>query len=167
MSKYLFLGLFFISSTILQCPAQTLEDARKDLNKLLEQRSSLFQEWKRNNEERNAFFGGQSKNDLKQVIATQQRIIEMDNRIMDAIDRLNIVKNSSVIEKKDSLSNQTFRFNSEQMRLQNIIKQRESRIAVLKEDIRYHEKTENTLKGAFVISLAALIGLGLWIWSKR
>ncbi|POY35190.1 hypothetical protein C3K47_16555 [Solitalea longa] len=167
MTRTILIVFILFFSGIVQSFAQSLDQARKELNTLLVQRSSLFQEWKRNVQERNAFFGGQSKSDLKQVIATQQKIIELDNRIMDAIDKLNLAKTSSVIEKRDSLSSQTFRFNNDQTRLQNIIKRKDDRIQILKEDIRYHEKVENTLKGAFVLSMAILIALGLWIWSKR
>ncbi|UKJ08954.1 hypothetical protein [Solitalea lacus] len=146
---------------------QTLEHAQENLNTLIEERSSLFQEWKRNSEERNAFFGGQSKSDLKQVIATQQKIIEVDNRIMDAIEKLNMARNTRVTEKKDSLSAQTFRFDSEQQRLGNLIKQKESKIKVLNDEVKYHERNGLILKIAFVVSLAGLIGLGLLLWSKR
>ncbi|AFD05811.1 hypothetical protein [Solitalea canadensis] len=157
----------FLLLTTFTVFSQTVEQAQENLNTLIEQRSILFQEWKKNKDERNAFFGGQSKNDLRQIIETQQRIIEMDNKVMDAIERLNMARSSSIVQKRDSLSGQTFRFNSEQERMKNLITQKENKIKSLNSEIAYHERTENIYKIAFLLSLTALVGIIIFFWYKR
>lgn len=160
----LFAFLFSITFSVF---SQTVEQAQENLNTVIEQRNTLFLEWKKNKDERNAFFGGQSKNDLRQIIETQQKIIEMDNKVMDAIERLNMARNSTIVEKRDSLSGQTFRFNSEQERMKNLITQKENKIKSLTSEIAYHERTENIYKFSFVLSLTALIGLVIFFWYRK
>lgn len=157
----------FLSTITFSVFSQTVEQAQENLNTLIEQRSTLFLEWKKNKDERNAFFGGQSKNDLRQIIETQQKIIEMDNKVMDAIERLNVARNSSIVEKRDSLSGQTFRFNSELERLKNLVAQKENKVRTLTNEIAYHERTENLYKFSFLLSLTALIGIVIFFWYRK
>lgn len=58
------------------------------LNLLIRQRSKLFREWEADKQERNAFFGGQSKNDLRNIIETLEHILGKDNDILAELNRL-------------------------------------------------------------------------------
>ena len=81
--------------------------ARPDsvLNLLVGQREDLYKKWSEDQQERNAFFGGQSKNDLRNIIATMEKILKKDNEILAELNRM---KNSEVAElrRKNSDINQ-------------------------------------------------------------
>ena len=58
------------------------------LNLLIGQRARLFREWEADRQERNAFFGGQSKKDLRNIIETLEHILGKDNDILAELNRL-------------------------------------------------------------------------------
>lgn len=72
-----------------------------ELRQLMSRRADLLQQWRRFNLEENALFGGKSKRDLKKVVETQQRIIELDNRILNFGKLENYEKKKA--EKKENL----------------------------------------------------------------
>ena len=66
-----------------------------ELQKMMSRRADLLQQWRRFNLEENALFGGQSKKDLRNIAQVQQKIIALDNQI------LNHDKLESYTKKKD------------------------------------------------------------------
>lgn len=100
--------LTLIASAILYIPC--LAQKTDDIQQLMNEREALFREWKEHSLERNALFGGRSKNDLRNVIESQQRIIELDSKIFHAlrshipVDTQNLSeKNKVLFEQLDSL----------------------------------------------------------------
>src|SRR5690606_7450612 len=60
------------------------EEARaSELQELMNRRTELIRQWRRFNLEENAFFGGKSKKDLRNIAEIQQKIIQLDNRIVN------------------------------------------------------------------------------------
>src|SRR5690606_27095538 len=54
------------------------EDARaSELQELMNRRTELIRQWRRFNLEENAFFGGKSKKDLRNIAEIQQKIIQL------------------------------------------------------------------------------------------
>lgn len=64
--------------------------ARPDsvLNLLVGQREDLYKKWSEDQKERNAFFGGQSKGDLRNIITTMEQIVKKDNEILAELNRM-------------------------------------------------------------------------------
>src|SRR3546814_10596033 len=58
--------------------------ARKtELRALMNRRTDLIRQWRRFNLEENAIFGGKSKKDLRNIAEVQQKIIQLDNTILN------------------------------------------------------------------------------------
>jgi hypothetical protein len=165
MKKYALLALIIILS--LPSFAQTLQDAQNELNILIQKRSELFQEWKRNKYENNAFFGGKSKKDLQRIIQTQQTIINIDNEIMQAIQNVESQRTSAVTAKKDFLSDRTLQFDQEQKRMQNLIMQRDNKIKSQNEKLDDQESTIKYLSIGLFTSIALLMGLNYFRFAKK
>lgn len=92
----LLLGVFVLCSNTLLG-----QNPDAELRQLMNRRADLLQQWRRFNLEENALFGGKSKKDLKNVVETQQRIIELDNRILNFGKLENYEKKKT--EKKEDL----------------------------------------------------------------
>ncbi|MDQ1088067.1 hypothetical protein [Siphonobacter sp. SORGH_AS_1065] len=58
------------------------------LNVLVGQRGTLYKKWAQDQKERNAFFGGQSKKDLRNIIETLENILAKDNEILAELNRM-------------------------------------------------------------------------------
>ncbi|WP_142603721.1 hypothetical protein [Solitalea koreensis] len=148
--------------------AQDLQSAQNELNDLIKRRNELFQEWKRNENENNAFFGGKSKKDLQRIIETQQTIINIDNEIMTAIQKVEGQRSSAVIAKRDDLSERTLKFDQEQKRLQNLISQRNYKIRNQDEQLGDLEQRTKNLSYALFICVCLLVALSYFTvaWKK-
>src|SRR3546814_190245 len=58
--------------------------ARKtELQALMNRRTDLIRQWRRFNLEENAIFGGKSRKDLRNIAEVQQKIIQLDNTILN------------------------------------------------------------------------------------
>jgi hypothetical protein len=165
MKKYALLSLIIILS--LTSFAQNFQDAQNELNILIQKRSELFQEWKRNKDENNAFFGGKSKKDLQRIIQTQQTIINIDNEIMSAIQNVENQRTTTITAKKDFLSDRTLQFDQEQKRMQNLIAQRDNKIKSQTEQIDDLERNIKYLSIALFLGIASLIGIGYFRFAKN
>lgn len=136
--KPLIVLLLFISFAAhgRQQPGTGQQQADKELQELMNQRASLIQEWRRFNLEENALFGGKSKKDLRNIAEIQQKIIALDNQI------LNYGKLESYTEKKAE--------KQESMQLQKSLYGRLDSVEALKsrfaEEIDAAKRRENTFK---------------------
>lgn len=114
----------------------TLQQPDAQLQELTNRRAVLLQEWRRFNLEENALFGGKSKKDLRNIAQIQQKIIALDNQI------LNYGKLESYTEKKTE--------KEQSMQLQKSLYGRLDSVEALKsrfaEQIDAAKKRENTLK---------------------
>lgn len=89
--------------------------ARKELFDLLEERQKLFNNYDSSLKKKSGFFGNRTKNDMRQSHATLQDIVDIDNKVMNSLERVIDTKNFE----KTSL---TFDQNTNQDRINNLLK---------------------------------------------
>ncbi len=89
--------------------------ARKELFDLLESRKKLFDNYNESIKKKSGFFGNRTKNDMRQSHATLQDIVDIDNKIMNSLERVIDTKNYE----KTAL---TFDQSSNQERINNLLK---------------------------------------------
>ncbi len=137
--------------------------ARKELFDLLEERRKLFNSYDSTLKKKSGFFGNRTKNDMRQSHTTLQNIVDIDNRIMNSLERVIDTKNFE----KTSL---TFDQNTNQDRINNLLKVNE--VTLIQNEKLLAEKKQmssNILKMKFYFVFIFLIigGLLYMLFKKR
>lgn len=137
--------------------ADSKESARKELFQLLENRKEVFENYNTSLKKKSGFFGNRTKNDMRQSHSTLQDIIEMDNKIMNSLNRVIDTKNYE----KTSM---TFDAGSNQDRIANLTKVNDAMLTQ-NEILTLEKKQLNTqiLKMKFYFIVLFLIIGGLLI----
>lgn len=131
--------------------ATSQQEAQAELQRMMSRRADLLQQWRRFNLEENALFGGKSKKDLRNILETQQKIIELDNQILNFGKLENYEKKQS--EKMENLQ----RHRSLYSRLDSL-EQVNSRYDVL---LKAAEKRESTARNQIAKQQSRNNGLAL------
>ena len=90
-----------------------LVTARTDLMNLLQERKVLFDSYSATRRERSGIFGQRTKSDLRESQARLQEIVDADNRIINALNRMLDYKNFEKL-------NLTYSANTNEERLLNL-----------------------------------------------
>jgi conjugal transfer/entry exclusion protein len=101
---HFFLFFIFLSPVFLQA---------QELDSLLSKRNELFQAYQASEASKSSFFGTKSKTDYKNTIETLKEIIEVDNGIMEAIRKMNLSGESTLIEKNALVQKRLFELEKE------------------------------------------------------
>ncbi|MFT4033202.1 MAG: hypothetical protein QM669_12335 [Siphonobacter sp.] len=165
-----FLTFLFISTGLLSF-GQNLRYsyvARPDsvLNLRMNQRELLYKEWAENQKERNAFFGGQSKNDLRAIIETLTKIVQKDNEIIAEVNRLKQFEVTELKRRQTDASQRVNQYLDESGTLMEENKQLRSRIEALNKKLNTVESQNNT---PFYSTLVVLIlsWAGFYVMRKK
>jgi ElaB/YqjD/DUF883 family membrane-anchored ribosome-binding protein len=143
--------------------------ARPDsvLNVLIGQRFRLYRDWSANQQERNALFGGQSKNDLRRIITTLERILAKDNEILAELNRLKEQettelrrKNSDIVQRSNSYLVETSGTNEQMQRMEALVKRERERAKTAEAE------RERTVQIAVAAGLG-LLALGWFVGRRR
>jgi ABC-type phosphate transport system auxiliary subunit len=168
MRKRLFLLLFIplcfrVSAQTTATPSTAATDSQ--LAALIGQRSKLYKDWDYYQQQNHALFGGKSKNDLRDIIATLERIIAKDNQILARLQTVN-AKERERLElqalrlqtKTGSLTNQTNSFLNETNEMAERVQRLEARLKAEKEQ---RKAAEARIESTFQIASAIVVGVVL------
>lgn len=169
MRKRLFILLVFIplccrvSAQTTPTPSTAATDSL--LRLLINQRSKLYKDWDYYQQQNHALFGGKSKKDLRDIIATLERIIAKDNQILARLQTVN-AKERERLElqalrlqtKTGSLTNQTNSFLNETNAMTERVQRLEARLKAEKE---VRKAAEARIESTFQIASAIVVGVVL------
>lgn len=135
------------------------------LRVLISQRSKLHKDWAYFQEQNHALFGGKSKNDLRDIIATLERIIAKDNQILARLQTVN-QKERERLElqalrlqtKTGDLTSQTNSFLNETNAMTERVQRLEARLKAEKEQ---RKAAEARIESTFQIASAIVVGVVL------
>ncbi|WP_194774266.1 Clp protease ClpB [Pararhodonellum marinum] len=91
--KTLLLVLFLFS-------AQSLS-AQHKLNRLVQERETLHQEWQASEEKKSGIFGNRTKKDMVETNQWMERIIQKDNQIIAELELLKNIETTEISYQKD------------------------------------------------------------------
>ncbi|WP_420154841.1 hypothetical protein [Siphonobacter sp.] len=140
---------FFLGCIAITTQAQNIRYsyvARPDsvLNILVSQRQGLYKQWAQNQQERNAFFGGQSKKDLRNIITTLEQILNKDNEILTELNRMKQAevtelrrKNSDVSKRVNSYLDESGALMEENKQLRSQAERNRKRVEALENQSNY------------------------------
>ncbi|WP_143959530.1 Clp protease ClpB [Litoribacter populi] len=75
--------------------------AQEKLNRLVQERESLHQQWRQSEGQKSGIFGNRTKKDMIQTNEWMERIIQKDNQIMSELKMLGEIQRVEVIHEKD------------------------------------------------------------------
>ena len=143
--------------------ADERSEARKELFGLLEERRKLFDSYSESNKKKSGFFGNRTKNDMRESHATLQGIVEIDNKIMNSLER--------VIDRKNyEKTTMTLDVSAFQERINNLAKVNDVTLSQNEK----HEKENKQfsrlilrMKFYFLFLFLIIIGLLYWMYRMR
>lgn len=157
-------NFLFISLTLL--PLFQSWGQVKPLDQLLQERDSLITRYHDLQQENNAFFGGKSKNDLRNIIGNLQKVINKDAEVVRALRSRSVKKQYQLTDKNrksydelQELQQENARFRREVARLRKENAEMPETIASLKSD-------KNTAQSLNIILILVIFGMGLVLWRK-
>lgn len=165
-----FLLFLLLSLSAFSAAAQTDTTGVNDslLNQLVRERARLFKDWEYFQQQHHALFGGQSKNDLRNIIATLEGILAKDNQILGRLrtvtakerQRMELEK-MRLTAKTGELTTQTNSFLGESNQLAERTQRLEARLKAEKEARR---AAEARIESTFQIAVAAVLGALVLAW---
>ncbi|MBK7849578.1 MAG: hypothetical protein IPJ66_00215 [Bacteroidetes bacterium] len=111
--RFFLLLLLLLSQNLSAQKLSPLVTARTDLMNLLQERKVLFDSYSASLRERSGIFGQRTKSDLRESQARLQEIVDTDNRIISALNRMLDYKNFEKL-------NLTYSANTNEERLLNL-----------------------------------------------
>lgn len=140
---------------------------------LIGQRAKLYNDWDYYQRQNHALFGGKSKKDLRDIIATLEKILAKDNQILARLRTVN-EKERERLElqalrlqtKTGSLTNQTNSFLNETNEMAERVQKLEARLKAEKESRKAAEaRVERTFQIASAIVVGVLV-LAYLAWRR-
>lgn len=145
------------------------------LRVLIGQRAKLYNDWDYYQQQNHALFGGKSKRDLRDIIATLEKILAKDNQILARLrtvsekerERLEL-QALRLQTKTGSLTNQTNSFLNETNEMADRVQRLEARLKAEKEQRKAAEaRIESTFQIASAIVVGVVLGFFAWRRARR
>ncbi|MFN3803261.1 Clp protease ClpB [Belliella pelovolcani] len=150
MKKTLFLLFFF---------APILAFSQAKLEKLMEERQALHQQWQNSESKKSGIFGNRTKKDMIETNNWMERIINKDNQIMEELKMLSEIEKTEITYEKNDYKFISRKQEREIATLKRALQEKEQNIVERKSSKRTYEWT------SFIFFLST-VGLGYMYWKK-
>jgi tRNA U34 5-carboxymethylaminomethyl modifying enzyme MnmG/GidA len=94
------LGIFLVLLNF--SPLQLTEVGQAKLQRMVEERDVLTQEWKESESKKSGIFGNRTKKDMIETNNWFERILKKDNLIMDELRMINSIGSTAAVQTGDS-----------------------------------------------------------------
>jgi ribosome-binding ATPase YchF (GTP1/OBG family) len=126
--------------------------SQEKLNKLVQERQNLHQQWRQSESKKSGIFGNRTKKDMIETNNWMERIIQKDNQIMD---ELKFMREREVVEvsyEKDDYKYISQKQEQDIGRLKRALAETEAKIA----DEKSHQRTYEWLTFIFFLTTVTL-----------
>lgn len=144
------LGIFLLLLNFY--PPQISEVGQAKLQKMVEDRDALTQEWKDSESKKSGIFGNRTKKDMTETNIWLERILKKDNLIMDELRMINSIGSTTAVQTGDSYKAIALKQEQDIQKLQRRIKVMESEQSKNASD----DRTFQWISFLLAISLATL-----------
>ncbi len=132
MKKILFLLLLLTPLTLF---------AQAKLERMMEERQSLHQQWQSSESKKSGIFGNRTKKDMIETNNWMERIILKDNQIMDELKMLSEIEKTEITYEKNDYKFISHKQEREIATLKRALQEKENNIQGRKSDKRIYEWT--------------------------
>ncbi|MBS9523622.1 Clp protease ClpB [Litoribacter ruber] len=127
--------------TLLLITLPFLGMAQEKLNRLVQEREQLHQQWRESEGQKSGIFGNRTKKDMIQTNEWMERIIQKDNQIMNELKMLGEIQRVEVIHEKDDYKYIAQKQEQDIGRLKRALADMENSVQEKREDKRTYEWT--------------------------
>ena len=136
--NYYFYFLVFFSWILTQ-PLAGL--AQEKLNKLVQERAGLHQQWQQSESQKSGIFGNRTKKDMTATNEWMSRIIQKDNQIMAELEMLKDIQTTEISYEKDDYKYIAQKAEADVVTLKRALLNKDEDIAKIKGRQRTYEWT--------------------------
>ena len=133
--------------------------AQAKLEKMLNERQALNQQWQNSESKKSGIFGNRTKKDMIETNGWMSRIIQKDNQIMDELKMLGEIEKTEITYEKNDYKFISQKQEREIATLKRALQEKDTQIVEKKSDKRTYEWT------TFIFFLSTLT-LGYLYWKK-
>lgn len=135
-------------------------DAQEKLNKLVQERKILHQEWQDSENQKSGIFGNRTKKDMMATNEWMGRIIHKDNQIMQELEMLKDIQTTTIGNEKEDYKFIAHKAEADIVKLKRALREKDADIQEEKEKMRTYEWT------TLIFFLSSMV-LGFMYYRKK
>ncbi|MFO7822948.1 MAG: Clp protease ClpB [Cyclobacterium sp.] len=152
--------LYFLGLVIWLMTLPFSADAQEKLNKLVQERKTLHQEWQASESQKSGIFGNRTKKDMKATNEWMNRIIQKDNQIMQELEMLKDIQTTTIGYEKEDYKFIAHKAEADIVKLKRALREKDGDILEEKEKKRTYEWT------TLIFFLSSMV-LGFMYYRKK
>ncbi|GAA0878567.1 hypothetical protein GCM10009119_15350 [Algoriphagus jejuensis] len=130
------------------------------LERMVQERDQLHEEWKNAESKKSGIFGNRTKKDMIETNEWLERIISKDNQIMDELRMIGSIETTTITQDKDDYKSITLTLEQDVQALKRAVAERDKQIESNLSDRR-------TIEWALVVFFLSTLGLGYWVYRLK
>lgn len=138
-------------------PNQLTQAGEAKLERMIQERDALTEEWKRSESKKSGIFGNRTKKDMIETNEWLQRILVKDNAIMDELRMIGDIETTVATQTGDDYKAITLKLEQDLQAVKRVMAEKDKKI----EDML---STRRTFEWTTTFFFLATIGLGYWIY---
>ncbi|MDF2156864.1 Clp protease ClpB [Algoriphagus sp. CAU 1675] len=146
--------LLVFSLLVILFQTEPTESAK--LEKLVNEREILFEQWQNSESKKSGIFGNRTKKDMSETNDWLKRIISKDNQIIEEIKLSGEIKSAVIGQEKEDYKTITLNLEQDVQTLKRALADRDKTIAQKVSERR-------TFEWISLIFFLSTLGLGLWV----
>ncbi|TXE12548.1 Clp protease ClpB [Algoriphagus aquimarinus] len=139
---------------------QFTEAGQAKLEKMVQDRDALTQQWKESESKKSGIFGNRTKKDMIETNEWLERIIQKDNLIMDELRMIGDIETTSATQTGEDYKAIAFKQEKDVQALKRAVAERDKSLDKMLSSRRTFEWTTT-------IFFLSTLGLGYWIYKSR
>lgn len=141
-------------------PNQLTQAGEAKLERMIQERDALTEEWKRSESKKSGIFGNRTKKDMIETNEWLQRILVKDNAIMDELRMIGDIETTVATQTGDDYKAITLKLEQDLQAVKRVMAEKDKKI----EDML---STRRTFEWTTTFFFLATIGLGYWIYKIK
>lgn len=141
-------------------PLQFTEAGQAKLEKMVQERDALTNEWKESESKKSGIFGNRTKKDMIETNEWLERIIAKDNLIMDELRMIGDIETTTAIQTGEDYKAIAFKQEKDVLALKRAVTERDKSLERM-------VSTRRTFEWTTTIFFLTTLGLGFWIYRSR
>ena len=135
-------------------------DAQEKLNKLVQERKILHQEWQESEKQKSGIFGNRTKKDMAATNEWMNRIIQKDNQIMQELEMLKDIQTTTIGNEKEDYKFIAHKAEADIVKLKRALQSKDS-------DIREEQEKTRTYEWTTLIFFISSLVLGFLYYRRK
>ncbi|SFU04439.1 hypothetical protein SAMN04489724_3577 [Algoriphagus locisalis] len=139
---------------------QFTEAGQAKLEKMVQERDALTQQWKESESKKSGIFGNRTKKDMIETNEWLERIIAKDNLIMDELRMIGDIETTTATQTSEDYKAIAFKQEKDVQALKRAVAERDKSLESMR-------STRRTFEWTTTIFFLTTLGLGYWLYKSK